>query len=179
VSELLEGLGYDGDRATNSIQGDRRLIFYGVEHGLKVDCFVGEFSMCHTVQVTAGPAGVADVTSLVLTKLQVVELTEKDMSDLLALFGDHSLGEGHDAIEAARVVDATRADWGLFTTVSDGLESLAKAAPEAPQGGQTAQRVAELRAEIESAEKTRKWKLRDRVGRRKRWYEVPEEITEE
>lgn len=178
VGELLAGLGYGEDRETNRIQGDRRLIFYGLEDGLKIDCFVGQFSMCHTVPVTAARSGVADVTSLLLTKLQVVELTDKDMSDLLALFGDHELGDGEEEIDAARIAEQTRTDWGLCTTVSDGLERVAAAAPGAPRGEETARRAEALRGAIEAAEKSRRWKLRERVGRRKRWYELPEEIVE-
>jgi hypothetical protein len=28
---------------------------------------------------------------------------------------------------------------------------------------------------LEQAPKSRRWKLRDRIGERKRWYELPEE----
>ena len=32
---------------------------------------------------------------------------------------------------------------------------------------------------IDEAPKTTKWKLRDRIGDRKRWYEEPEEVERE
>jgi len=35
--------------------------------------------------------------------------------------------------------------------------------------------VAHIRADVEEAPKSRAFKLRARVGRRKRWYEIPDE----
>ena len=39
------------------------------------------------------------------------------------------------------------------------------------------ERVSELRERLEHAPKSRSWRLRAKVGRRKRWYEVPEEVV--
>ena len=39
-----------------------------------------------------------------------------------------------------------------------------------------ARRIEALTAAIEAAPKSRRWKLRARVGERKRWYEEPEEV---
>ena len=38
-------------------------------------------------------------------------------------------------------------------------------------------RIAKLERGLEEAPKTRAWKLRAKIGRRKRWYEIPEEVT--
>ena len=160
------------------LQGDRRLIFYGQDSGLKVDVFVGAFAMCHEVDVTAGRPGIADVTSLVLTKLQVVQLTSKDVSDLLALFGDHGLGDGPEAVDVQRVVDASRSDWGLYTTITDGMREVAGRAAATPGCEPATARIEDLLATVEAAEKSRSWRMRARIGRRKRWYEVPEEIED-
>ncbi len=40
-----------------------------------------------------------------------------------------------------------------------------------------AARSAALRGRLEEAPKTRAWRMRAKVGRRKRWYEVPEEVA--
>jgi hypothetical protein len=37
-------------------------------------------------------------------------------------------------------------------------------------------RLADLQEQIENAPKSRAWKLRDKIGERKRWYELPEEV---
>lgn len=47
-------------------------------------------------------------------------------------------------------------------------------------GFEAAERVADrlrrLRAELDTVPKSRAWKLRSRIGERKRWYELPEEV---
>jgi hypothetical protein len=178
LSGVFDSLGYVEDRETNLVQGDRRLIFYGRDSGLKVDVFVGSFAMCHEVEITAGLPGIADVTSLVLTKLQVVELTDKDIKDLLALFGDHEVVAGPEGVDVSRVIDVSRRDWGLYTTITDGMGVAADRAREMPGCEHAAARIEELRAAVEAAEKSRSWKLRARIGRRKRWYDLPEEIED-
>jgi hypothetical protein len=37
-------------------------------------------------------------------------------------------------------------------------------------------RLADLQQQIENIPKSRAWKLRDKIGERKRWYELPEEV---
>jgi hypothetical protein len=39
------------------------------------------------------------------------------------------------------------------------------------------QRTVELRERVEREPKTRAWRLRARIGKRKRWYELPEEVV--
>jgi hypothetical protein len=46
---------------------------------------------------------------------------------------------------------------------------------DAEIGRRVAKQAAELREEVARAPKSRGFKLRARVGRRKRWYEVPDE----
>jgi hypothetical protein len=178
IAELLTGLGYVEDRETNLLQGHRRLVFHSRGAGFKVDAFVGRFEMCHTIEIVPGRPGIADVTSLLLTKLQIVELTEKDTLDLLALLHDHELGTGPDCIDADRIEELASRDWGIYTTITDGLEVIGKRAAETPGCAVAAQRVAALDARLREAKKSRNWRLRARIGRRKRWYELPEEVDE-
>ena len=39
-------------------------------------------------------------------------------------------------------------------------------------------RIAAVLEHIEQAPKSRGWKLRARIGERKRWYELPEEVEQ-
>jgi hypothetical protein len=72
-------------------------------------------------------------------------------------------------------------DWGWFKTISLNLDrisaALANGSPPAIAGGayEPAAAVQTLRSTLSDAPKSRRWKLRDRVGERKRWYDLPEE----
>jgi hypothetical protein len=48
--------------------------------------------------------------------------------------------------------------------------------PEFDAAELVAERLRQLREELDSVPKTRGWKLRSRIGDRKRWYELPEEV---
>jgi hypothetical protein len=70
---------------------------------------------------------------------------------------------------------------GLFTTVTDNLgasrDLLASLVPAGPDRERIGGRIAAVTRSLEAAPKTVGWQLRARVGRRKRWYQVPEEVT--
>ncbi len=72
-------------------------------------------------------------------------------------------------------------DWGWWKTISLNLERIRAALGDGsvavPDAGRLdpASAVQALSEALEQAPKSRRWKLRDRVGERKRWYEVPEE----
>jgi hypothetical protein len=189
LGELLAGSGYEPDEQFNALHGARRLLFVDPLHGRQVDVFVGSFEMCHTLPL-AERIGTRPQTmpaaELLMTKLQIVELNEKDRGDIFALLLAHELAEsdrdaaGGEAIDAARIASLTSRDWGLHRTFELNLERLREAAPELPLGedrrATIADRIDRLAATIEAAPKSRRWKLRERIGERMQWYEEPEEV---
>ena len=79
-------------------------------------------------------------------------------------------------IDRGRLRDVLGADWGFYTTAGDNLERLgdlvAEHAPARSAGARAERRAA--RAARGGAE-DRAFRMRAKVGRRKRWYELPEE----
>src|SRR5205085_8686352 len=76
-------------------------------------------------------------------------------------------------------------DWGWWRTVTLNLDRigglLASSNGDRPaiRGGTLSpnQQLATLADAAEAAPKTRRWRMRARVGERKRWYELPEETS--
>jgi hypothetical protein len=188
LTELLAGEGYVGDPNFNALYGDRQLYFSHGENGLAIDVMIDRLHMCHTVEF-ADRATVMPYTlsplDLLLSKLQIVELNAKDLDDCLRLLVSFDLGEsGEPDVIDLRVIGAlVGEDWGWWKTLSLNLEriraALADGAPEGTSGGRLdpAAAVQTLSRTLEQAPKSRRWKLRDRIGERKRWYEVPEETA--
>jgi putative nucleotidyltransferase-like protein len=182
---FLVALGYEPDRSFNSLHGSRRLLFYDLTNSRRLDVFVGVFKMCHEldlesrlelVPLTLAPA------DLLLTKLQIVELNQKDLVDIVSLFYVCGVGDEArpDAIDLSRLAVVTGGDWGWYTTVSDNLARVAPAAAQlliADDAAVVASRVEAIRQAIERAPKSFAWKLRARVGRRLQWYELPDEVA--
>jgi len=182
VVELMEGLGYAGDREFNTLHGHRRLYFWDEVNQRQVDVFVDEANLCHRIdlkrRIEAVPLTVS-LADLMVLKLQVVETNEKDYLDICAIFADHDLSADDSGVNSTYIAELTASDWGLWRTlgmVAERSERFALALPEFPAREVVAERLQRLRVELDTVPKTRVWKIRARVGDRKRWYELPEEV---
>lgn len=182
VVALLESLGYTGDKEFNILHGHRRLYFWDERAQRQVDVFVDEANLCHRIElrrrleIAPLTLSLADLTVL---KLQVVETNEKDYLDLCAIFADHELTPDDSGINLPYIVELTSTNWGLWRTVGmvgERTERFARELPGFDAATTVAERLRRLRAELESSQKSRAWKLRARIGERKRWYELPEEV---
>jgi hypothetical protein len=182
VVQLLESLGYTGDREFNALHGHRRLYFWDEHVQRQVDVFVEEANLCHRIELGRRLEAVPltlSLADLAVLKLQVVETNKKDYLDLCAIFADHELTSDDSGINLPYLVDLTSGNWGLWRTVGmvgEQTERFALELPEFQAAGEVAARLGRLRAELDSASKSRPWKLRARIGDRKRWYELPEEV---
>ena len=189
LGELMDEVGLKPVESFNANSGATRRMFVSGASGVQVDVFIGAFSMCHEVPLpdeafTPPEQFALGTTELLLTKLQVVQLSEKDVHDAASLLSFHALGPGSDAIDADRVAHLLAADWGLWRTVTQSLERIrAKAAdgavPAPARAGTVQERIDDLRGRIDAAKKSLKWRTRARVGDRVLWYEEPEEPDKE
>jgi hypothetical protein len=184
AARLLREAGYDTDEQFNALHGARRLLYHDFEHGRQIDVFVETIEMCHALpmagRLTARPDSLPPA-DLLMTKLQIVDLNQKDRADLYALLLTHEVGAGDDAsLDVERITDLTANDWGLQHTFELNLERLRSALAEQRLGPEQVQairsRIDELGSAMERAPKSRRWKLRARIGERKRWYNEPEEV---
>jgi len=179
---LLESLGYAGDKEFNILHGHRRLYFWDKRNQRQVDVFVDEANLCHRIDLKRRIDKVPQTLSLAdltVLKLQVVETNEKDYLDLCAIFADHPLTADDSGVNSAYIAELAASDWGLWRTlgmVAGRAESFALELPEFEAAEPVAERLRHLREELDSVPKTRGWRLRSRIGDRKRWYELPEEV---
>lgn len=184
VAELLSDEGYAPDEAMNALNGRRRLLFYDDANGRKVDVFIGRFEMCHSIPVAerleVEPETVP-LAELVLTKLQIFELNEKDLRDLVALLSSNPLASDDQGINVPVIARLLADDWGLWRTTSANLDRIRARIGDYPLAEPDQQRVLaacdQLWVAIEAEPKSRSWRLRARIGERKRWYELPEEVN--
>lgn len=85
------------------------------------------------------------------------------------------------AINAPRIAALAAEDWGLYHTLELNFlrlrEGLMDTGLDASHRERIEARIAALGAALQRAPKSRGWRLRARVGERRRWYEDPEEIA--
>jgi hypothetical protein len=172
VPAVFQSAGYDADRRFNALQGDRRMIFHGPAG--KIDVFVGMFEMCHRLDLSPRLPLERDTltaSDLLMTKLQVVEVNQKDVDDAALLLSEHELDEGPgDHIDLAYLRTLVYDDWGFWRTAIGSLGLIAERRQD------VAARAHEIAGALEDAPKGKRFRVRARIGERKRWYELPDEI---
>jgi hypothetical protein len=185
LRELLEHEGYLPERTFNAAHGASRLLYHAPDHAFHIDIFLDRFEMSHKLdfesRLELEPLTLT-AADLLLAKLQVAEINRKDLTDAAMLLLDHELGErdGRGECNAAYVAGLCARDWGLYTTLTDNLAALGAVVDEIGlQPTDTlalADRSDRLLQLLQQAPKSRSWNLRAKIGRRKRWYETPEEV---
>ena len=186
AQKLLRGAGYEPHVVFNAMNGKERMLFYDNDNGRQVDVFVGSFRMCHEIpfadRLRPGEPTVP-LAELLLTKLQIIQLNEKDVRDTVLLFHGHEVSShDEDAVNGERIAELCAEDWGLWRTITGNLarceEMLGDYALPDSERTRVADRIREVLRRIEEAPKSRGWKLRSKIGERKRWYELPEEVDQ-
>lgn len=186
IRDLLSDEGYSPDQEFNALHGRDRLLFHDDANSRQLDVFVGKFAMCHTIPVRApgvGPQNTIPLAELLLTKLQIIELNAKDQSDILNILFCHELSDHDDdgAINVDYVAGVCAIDWGLWRTCKLNVDRSGEAVAAADLTDEVRhtlmRRLNGLWAGIDAAPKSRKWRLRDRVGDRVKWYEEPDDVA--
>jgi hypothetical protein len=177
--------GYVPEEEFNVLHGQRRLFFLDQKHKREADIFLDAIEMCHRLDLRER-AWILDRTlapaDLLLSKLQVVDTNEKDYKDAMAVLADHELTADDTGISINRLNELCASDWGWWRTVTMVAEQTHKVAlgvaQEHPQAGldHVPDRARHVVAELQRAPKSRRWKMRARVGDRVRWHADPEDI---
>ena len=187
LTQFLTKRGYTDDTTFNALYGHKQLYFQSPHAKRSLDVLVDRLHMCHTVEFKGRLRRMPvtlDLSDLLLTKLQIVELNEKDAQDVLYLVSAYPVRNGDEpgTIGLDRILSIVGNDWGWWRTVTLNLERIMVLAssnePElVPEGGnyQAVEQLSLLTKAIEAAPKSLRWKARAKVGERVRWYEMPEE----
>jgi hypothetical protein len=188
VVEFLRSRGFEEDRRFNALHGHRQMYFKTPE-GRTVDVVFDQLRMCHVLdfsdRIDRMP-DTLDVTDLLLSKLQIVEMNRKDIQDILYLLAGFEVQDGDEptAVGLGRFSHLVANDWGWWRTVTNNLDAILAldageleglippASPHDP-----IEQVRFLRRHAEETPKSIRWRIRGRVGERVRWYDLPEEVT--
>lgn len=187
LKHLLEDEGYVGDPQMKHAQewGVKRLIYEHPSTHVHVDVFMDELVMSHTIdfkQRLELDSPTVSLADLLLSKLQIHEITENDLIDVTVVLADHDFGSGDpERIDLDRLVEPLRASWGFYYTATQNIEKCLQAidryrAVPAEIAAAIRQRLATMRDRIEAEPKSTRWKIRSRVGTRSQWYETVEEV---
>lgn len=187
MKKLFVDLGYTPRDIFNALHGDTRLIFNDIQNGRRIDIFLDVFEMCHRLELKdrlSISKPTIPLADLLFTKLQVVEITEREYRDIISLLHDHDIGESDapEMINGAYLAKLCGDDWGICKTLTINISNILSALPnfklDKVDQEMVINRLLALQKRIEDAPKSMRWKIRARVGERAQWYELPEKDKE-
>ncbi len=185
IRACFEELGYRKRRATLSTAASERQIYFHPQGWFFADVFYDRLVVAnhpldfrHRLELDSPTI---TPTDLLLEKLQIVNISEKDVKDIVVLLAAHALDEGEaaDAINPAYLARLLSRSWGFWHTATTNLTGLKKivshmAELTAEERSLLHDRLDGLTLAIAEAPKSWRWKLRSVVGPRLRWYEPVE-----
>ena len=185
LTAALTALGYRDDREVFLASEGARSIFDDPVRRIHLDVFYDQLEFCHVIPLAGrleADAPTIPLAELLLSKLQIVKINEKDIVDTILLLLDHPLGRGDTGtIDADRIGALAAADWGLWRTLTQNLEKVATLATTYPQLDDRQRATitgatSALKARIDSEPKPMAWRIRARVGDRRQWWTDVDEV---
>jgi len=184
ITNLFSSLGYLPDEVFNMFHGSERLLYKKGE--IRVDIFLDKFSMCHQFDFRKRlklDFPTLSVSDLLVTKLQIIQLNEKDLKDIIFLLNDHELSDTDDdreKINAKYIAKLCSNNWGIYKTFTMNIRKVLRYLEKyldqesAQNKVNLENRCISLLEIIEKEPKSLAWKIRAIVGEKKRWYQLPE-----
>lgn len=185
MAPFLASLGYQEDREVNVLYAGQRMIFHHPVTGLHVDIFFDKLNFCHEVNWVGRlekDRPTIPLAEMLLEKMQIVKINEKDIIDTLMLLLEHPLGANdEETINLDLIASLCARDWGLWRTITMNLDKVAQLSLHYPQLSDAEKEKIQdqVRAcldRINEVPKSSRWKLRSRIGDRVKWYQEVDEV---
>ena len=178
VDFMKKVAGYECDLNTLAMTGKTRHIYFGGPVPM-IDVFFDKLDYCHEVdyegRLELDPWSVS-LADILLQKLQIWEINDKDLKDIEYLFTVAAFGEDDDhKVNMAYIARRFADDWGFWYTGTTNLDRVKEhvdkvAALDDVQKAKVKQVADAVRARIDQEPKTKKWEKRAKKGTKKLWY---------
>jgi hypothetical protein len=187
IRDLFSTLGYLPNYMFNAVRGGSRLMFFDLQNKRRVDIFLDSFEMCHKIdlrdRLTVEPLTLP-LADMLATKLQIFQTNAKDVKDIVTILLDHEVGDSDkpDLINGPYLAKLCADDWGIYKTftivigkVLVMIDSFDLTPSQKESVKARLKRISDL---IEAEPKSFNWKMRGKVGEKKTWYKLPEDMAE-
>lgn len=185
ILELLSALGYVEDREVVVVSEGARAIYRNANNRLHIDIFFDRLDFCHVIALAGrleADRPTLPLAELLLGKLQIFRIAEKDLIDIAVLLLEHGFSDSdREGINLKRLARLCAEDWGLWRTASINLEKLERFAKshqalDPAQKARLGEQSGALRMRLETEPKPLAWRLRAKVGDRVKWYKDVEDV---
>jgi len=190
---LIERFGYIKRRATLSTAASIRQIYFHKDGWFYIDVFYDKLMVANHPIDFRGRLDLDNptvpLTELLLEKIQMWEaFGEKDFKDVILLLRAHDISDKdeRECINGKYIAKILARDWGFWYTATTNLKRIKRIMSNLDSYyrkmniaiekigkediGIIIDRIDKLQEMINSEPKTLKWKIRNLIGTRKRWY---------
>jgi hypothetical protein len=185
IRRVLTELGYEEDKQVTQLFGDRRMLFHDPVFSRHIDVFLNVLDFCHPINFV-GRLEAEELTiplaELLLEKMQIVQINEKDLIDSIMLLREHGIGDtDKETINALVLTRILCNDWGFWRTFTGNLKVLDEKVEQdkvlSDEDRQVVHnRIKELKDRLDAHPKTLLWRARSGIGERVKWYKDVEEL---
>ena len=185
ISAMMKELGYADQPMITALWGDRRTIWDHKTTALHVDIFFDKLEMNHDIsfqnRLNIDPYTIS-LEDMLLEKMQIVHLEQKDIVDTTMLLREHEIGgAAPETINAEYIAKLMSNDWGFYYTFTTNLKKVADKLGTYQELKQEDRddvngKIQKLLKVVDDQPKTLGWKMRAKVGTSKKWYRDVEEV---
>jgi hypothetical protein len=186
IDKMMREFGYVDQPMVSALFGHQRMIWDNQSNGLHVDIFFDKLEMNHDIPF-AGRLQLEEMTiplaDMLLEKMQIVHINEKDIVDTIMLLREHTIGNtaAPETIDAGYLAKLLSNDWGFYYTVTTNLKNVESRLSGYSEltdedRGDVSKKIHELLSILDKQPKSLAWKLRARVGPKTKWYKDVEDV---
>lgn len=185
ITEMMTKMGYVENREVFIASEGERAIFDKPGTGLHVDVFYEKLDFCHAIYWNNRlevDSPTIPLTELLLEKMQIVQINEKDIIDTIMLLLEHPLGDtDKETINIKLAAELCAKEWGLWRTTTMNLDKVKQLAQHYTQltdeqKNKVTSQVDAILKRLNDEPKPLAWRIRDRVGDRVKWYKDVDEV---
>lgn len=185
IEQLFSDLGYVKDKRMKTVPGLRRSIFFHQDLPWHSDVFYDVLDFSHEIDLKGRlelDHPTITLVDLLLEKMQIVHINEKDIIDTLMLLREHDVGGPDGAtIQTDHLARVAKNDWGLWKTITINLDKVDRLADKYAVLSDDDRRIIRRRlqsivARVDEEPPTLRWRLRNCIGERVKWYRDVEEV---
>jgi len=186
ITKMMREFGYEDEPTVTALFGHKRLIWDNKSNGIHIDVFLDKLEMNHDIpfkdRLDLDELTIS-LVDMLLEKMQIVQVNEKDYIDTIMLIREHAIGNGNtpETIDAEYLAKLLASEWGFYYTVTTNLgkvqSRLAKYNELSDEDrNDITIKIGELLKRIEEQPKPLSWRMRAKVGSKSKWYRDVEEV---
>lgn len=178
-TKLMLSIGYEQRMLQPFYRQENRQIYIDNFNKRVVDVFYDKVVMCHTIDFRGrleADFPTIPLAELLLTKMQIVQFTEKDLKDTVVLLREHEIGDNDkETINCSHIADIMSDDWEFYYTTTTNLQKVEKLMAGLPSmsdedKADVSGKIRKISEYIENQPKSFRWKMRAKIGTKKKWY---------